>query len=130
MGTELEDEVVLVVDVARVVLVPALVLVLLWGGVDPPAESLTVTTLFAGKATFTDPPETVTDVDANVWLLSINQAEAEPGVKPENDAAPVCWEVPLFVKTMTMVPSEFLYAPVLTPLMEPETDRANAPGRM
>jgi hypothetical protein len=82
--------------------------VLLGGFVDPLEESLTVTTLWAGRATLIAPPESVTDVDAKVWLLSMSQAEAELGVKPEKEAEPVCWVVPLLVKTMTIVPSVFL----------------------
>lgn len=50
-------------DVVREVLV---VSVLLGGGDEPPDQSLTVTTLRAGKLTFTVEPEIVTEVDAKV----------------------------------------------------------------
>lgn len=64
--------------------------VLLGGFVDPFEESLTVTTLWAGRAMLIAPPESVTGVDAKVWLLSMSQPEAELGVKPEKETEPVC----------------------------------------
>ena len=56
----------------------------------PPPDIFTVTTLRPGRFTVTDPPDTLAEVDANWWLLSVKYADAELGVKPLNERVPDC----------------------------------------
>jgi hypothetical protein len=66
------------------------------------------------------PPDSVEEVDAKVWLLSVAYAAAETGANPLKDTLAICVEVPLFVNTRTTELSVFWKAPMMMLDIDPE----------